>query len=348
MKIAVLSSGGVDSSVVLKKMFLEGHQVEAYYLRIWLDDELHFLGDCPWEKDLSYLREITKELGIPLHIISLQEEYKEYVIKFILEELRHGATPSPDILCNQYIKFGAFFDYLKDKDFDKIASGHYAQIIKENGEFHLYSGVDSIKDQSYFLSNLSEEQLKKIIFPLGGLNKKEVRSLAIKYDLPNKDRKDSQGICFLGKINYNSFVKIHLKEKKGEIINFHTGEVMGEHLGIWFYTIGQRKGLGLHGGPWFVVDKNLKDNKIYISHKKEKRDEFVINGKDVFWINKAPKKKNLLVKLRHGEKKYSVKIIYLDVDSCQLELEEGDSGIAIGQSVVFYDDNRCLGRMRIT
>ena len=227
MKIAVLVSGGVDSSVVLKLLKDEGkHELTAYYLQIWLEDELSFLGECPWEEDLSYVRQVCEQLDVPLKIVPLQKEYRERVVSYVIDELNNGRTPSPDILCNERVKFGAFFDAI-DESYDKVASGHYAQVIEKEGHFELHRAPDPVKDQTYFLSSLRQDQLARALFPIGHLEKHEVRDLAESFDLPNKSRKDSQGICFLGKIKYSDFVKFHMGEKEGEVVELETGKVMG-------------------------------------------------------------------------------------------------------------------------
>ena len=347
MKVAVLCSGGVDSSVALMLLHRQGYEVEAFYLQIWLDDELHFLGDCPWEEDMAYLKEITKRFKIPLHIVPFQKEYREKVVSYVIEELRLGRTPSPDILCNQYIKFGVFFDYLEGKGFDKISSGHYGRIGELGGSFFLETARDEIKDQSYFLSNLNQKQLSRILFPLGKYYKEEVRELAKEFKLPNCDRKDSQGICFLGKIEYEEFVKFHLGEKEGAIIERSTGKILGCHSGFWYYTIGQRKRLKLHGGPWYVVSKDIEKNIVYIEHQKIKRGKKVFKGFLPHWINGSPQSEYLKVKLRHGENKIKAKVVKCLPNSVEVKLLEEDEGIASGQSVVFYDGNVCLGRAMI-
>ncbi|MBN2843178.1 MAG: tRNA 2-thiouridine(34) synthase MnmA, partial [Sedimentisphaerales bacterium] len=212
MKIAVLLSGGVDSSVVLAMLKDQGHELTAFYLKIWLEDDMAFMGDCPWEQDLWYARAVCGQLGVPLEIISLQSEYYDRVVSYALAELRAGRTPSADIFCNQRIKFGAFYDRIDDQ-YDKVATGHYASIEQDGDIYRLVKGIDPVKDQTYFLSHLNQAQLSRALFPLGQYTKAQVRAMAKTYDLPTQDRKDSQGICFLGKIKYNEFVKFNLGEK---------------------------------------------------------------------------------------------------------------------------------------
>lgn len=345
MKIAALVSGGVDSSVVLSMLAREGkHDITAFYLKIWLEDELHFLGECPWEEDLRYVRSVCEQLNIPLKIIPLQKEYNDRVVSYTIDELKAGRTPSPDIFCNQRVKFGAFLDHIDDS-FDRIATGHYASTYEQGGMVYLKQAVDPVKDQSYFLSHLSQEQLRRCLFPLGPLPKANVRELAREMDLPTKDRPDSQGICFLGKIKYNDFVKFHLGEKKGEIKEWESGKTLGQHHGFWFHTYGQRKGLKLHGGPWFVVDKDCDQNIVYVSHsdllESTARREFIAT--DVNWMSGEPENLNLRLKVRHGPRMSNCRLVPLGAGSYHVYLEDPDVGLANGQFSVFYQGETCLG-----
>src|SRR3990172_1996204 len=301
MKIAVLLSGGVDSSVALRLLQKEGHDLTAFYLKIWLQDEFSFLGDCPWEEDLEYARGVCDQAEVTLEVLPLQDEYWEHVVSYTISEIKEGRTPNPDIFCNKLIKFGQFYDKI-DNSFEKVASGHYATVDKVNGLYQLKRSPDPVKDQTYFLAYLTQQQLSRALFPVGKYEKKEIRQFAQKYDLPNQKRKDSQGICFLGQIKFNEFVKHNFGEIEGDIIEVESGEKKGVHKGYYFYTIGQRSGLGLSHGPWYVVKKNVKNNIVYIS--KENKDE---RSKDTFeagkfnWITGIkPGKKSLQVKIRHG------------------------------------------------
>src|SRR5579871_1845652 len=264
MKIAVLVSGGVDSSVALKLLKDQGHDVTAFYIKIWLEDELSYLGNCPWEEDLSYVRQVCEQLNVPLEIISMQKEYKDEVVAYTIEQVKAGRTPNPDILCNQRSKFGLFLDKI-DASFEKVASGHYAQVREKDGIIELFQSPDPIKDQTYFLSHLNQKQLQRVLFPIGHLQKSELRALAHTFNLPNKDRPDSQGICFLGMFKFSDFIKHHLGTQQGNLIESETGKIMGHHDGFWFYTIGQRQGIRLGGGPWYVVAKDCVQNIVYIS-----------------------------------------------------------------------------------
>ncbi len=341
MKIAVLLSGGVDSSVALQLLKEQGHDLTAFYLKIWLEDELSYLGNCPWQEDLDYAQKVCEKLQVPLEIIPMQQEYHDKIVAYTIKEIQAGRTPSPDVLCNQFIKFGCFYDKidsLRPGVFEKVASGHYAQVekIKANGQgeagpvedlFVLKKAKDPVKDQTYFLARLSQKQLSRALFPIGHLLKSEVRALAEKFDLPTKYRKDSQGICFLGKIKFSDFIKHHLKEREGDLIEFETGKVVGKHEGFWYYTVGQRKGIGLSGGPWYVVKKDTVKNIVYISKnyysEDKSRDTFTVC--DFNWIAQhAPEKRDLQVKIRHGESLYKATLDLLGPDNMKPGASQGD------------------------
>jgi tRNA-specific 2-thiouridylase len=343
MNIAVLVSGGVDSAVALRLLKDQGHNITAFYLKIWLEDELAGLGECPWEDDLTYVRAVCEQADVPLEVISFQKEYWDSVVRYVIDEIKEGRTPNPDVLCNKYVKFGAFLDHVGDQ-FDFVATGHYANVI-HGAETIMERSPDPIKDQTYFLAYMSNEQLKKVVFPLGAFTKEEVRRLAQSYNLPNKDRKDSQGICFLGKIKFNDFIKHHLGEKPGDLVEFETGKLLGTHPGFYYFTLGQRQGTGLAGGPWYVVKKDPKNNYIYVSrsyYEKDKKRDTVTIGK-CNWLGDWQKANNLKVKLRHGPKLYRAHISKMDDSSFKIQLDENDQGMAPGQFVVLYDDQVCIG-----
>ncbi len=369
MKIAVLVSGGVDSAVALALLQQQGHEVVPYYLKIWLEDELAFLGECPWEVDLSHARAVCEKLGLELIIVSLQQAYKEKIIGYTIDEIKAGRTPNPDMLCNTYIKFGTFLDQY-GAGFDKVATGHYAGIIErpsslsstlklgrtgtlrrtvlrlKEGKYFLQRTPDDIKDQTYFLARLSQEQLARTLFPLADVTKQQVRQLAEQFDLPNKDRKDSQGLCFLGKIKFADFIKAHVGTKPGKIIEEETGTQMGMHEGFWFYTVGQRQGLKLAGGPWYVVRKDTITNTVFISKnyydEDKTRDSFLmtdVQGDLLQYVGKQ-----LDVKLRHGALMHKATFALTDDQNMlRVTLSERDQGIAAGQFAVFYDGRVCVG-----
>lgn len=346
MKAALLLSGGVDSSVALHLLRQAGHEAECFYLKIWLEEDQVSLGDCPWEEDLENAHAVADAYGAPLHIVSLQKEYYDLVVGESLEELRLGRTPSPDIWCNSRIKFGAFLEAIEKRgaSFDKIASGHYAQVEEKDGLYHLLKAKDPVKDQTYFLSRLSQSQLSKLAFPIGHLLKSEVRGIAREANLYNQDRKDSQGVCFLGKIRYRDFVRHHLGEKEGLIVDQATGKVLGKHSGVWFYTIGQRQGLGLSGGPWFVSAKKTESNVLVVTRAQSglagNKNYFYVE--DVHWISRPHGEGRYEVKIRHSPTYFHAFFRKIE-GGFLVELEEEDQGIASGQSVVLYKNEVCLG-----
>ncbi len=346
MKIAMLVSGGVDSSVSLKLLKDAGHDIRAFYIKIWLEDELSSAEECPWEEDVEYARALCEKVGVPLEIVPLQREYNERIIRYSLAETRAGRTPNPDMLCNPEIKFGVFYDFF-GKNFDKIATGHYAQVEMHDGTAYLKRSKDSVKDQSYFLSRLSQEQLSRALFPIGHLEKKEVRALAEKFGLPTAKRKDSQGLCFLGKIPFDEFLKKHLGVKEGDFVEYGTEKKLGRHNGFWFYTIGQRHGIGLSGGPWYVVKKDTEKNIVYISRDPKEGDEALRNNfilENVHWIADVPRgDKKLSVKIRHGEHEYPCALSSRQDGHLKVTLDGTDRGIAPGQFAVLYDGEYCLG-----
>lgn len=344
MKIAVLLSGGVDSSVALNLLKEQNHEVTAFYLKIWLQDEFSFLGDCPWEEDLKYARAVCEKIGVELEVIPLQTEYWDSVVKYTIDEIKEGRTPNPDMFCNSLIKFGQFYDKI-DSTFEKVASGHYAKVVCEHSKFILKTSLDPVKDQTYFLAYLTQQQLSRAYFPLGDFNKRQVRELAKKFELANMNRKDSQGICFLGQIKFDEFIKHHLGELSGDIIEFETQKKLGRHRGYYFYTIGQRSGLGLSGGPWYVVKKDIENNIVFISRQNTQelnRKNFYV-GKCNWIAEEKPSNENLKIKIRHGANYYNCKLKFINEDKALVELDKGDKGIAPGQFAVFYDNDVCLG-----
>ncbi|MDE7380942.1 MAG: tRNA 2-thiouridine(34) synthase MnmA [Muribaculaceae bacterium] len=370
MRIAVLVSGGVDSAVVVDRLVKEGHDLSLFYIRIGMDNGE---GDCSAEEDIEICTLLSKKYNLPLEIISLHEEYWEYVMSYTLATVKKGLTPHPDMMCNKIIKFG-FFEQRKGHEFDKTATGHYASVKEYGGRLFLATATDPVKDQTDFLAQISYDQLSHLMFPLGEFPKETVRSMAREAVLPNAARKDSQGICFLGKINYADFIKRHLGEKKGPVVEIETGKKIGEHKGYWFYTIGQRKGLGLSGGPWFVVRKNVRDNVVYVSKGYTTPKQYGRNlpVEEMNWISYNPfdtdnlnpellrlapsdfddNGKYVLIsfKNRHTPEFIDGKMRQLPDGSYVVESEKDVQGIAPGQFVIVYSRDRrfCLGSGMIT
>ncbi|MDE6552751.1 MAG: tRNA 2-thiouridine(34) synthase MnmA [Muribaculaceae bacterium] len=354
MKIAVLVSGGVDSAVTVDRLYSQGHDLHLFYIRIGMDNDE---GDCSAEEDIEMCTLIARKYGLPFKVVSLHEEYWEYVMSYALRTVKEGLTPHPDMMCNKIIKFG-FFEERWGHEFDKTATGHYAKVVEKDGKYWLGTAPDAVKDQTDFLAQISYEQLSHILFPLGDMTKEEVREAARKASLPNASRKDSQGICFLGKIDYSDFLERHLGTQKGPVIEIETGKKIGEHKGYWFYTIGQRKGLGLGGGPWFVVRKNIRDNVVYVSHGYDTRLQYgkEIHMDELHWITENPflsdgyeinedGELKISFKTRHTPEFFEGVLRHTDDGGYLLKSTREVQGIAPGQYAVIYTPDRriCLG-----
>lgn len=271
MTTALLLSGGVDSAVALHLLMEQGVEPDLYYIKIGMDGDADLT--CTAEEDLEMCRALAHRYGRPLEVVDLQKEYWDRVVTYTIDHVRRGLTPNTDVMCNRLIKFGAFEEKVGHR-YDRIATGHYAQVLSlpssagasaESLRF-LATAPDPVKDQTDFLAQLDDWQVQKVVLPIGHLLKADVRRIAEEQHLAPAHRKDSQGICFLGKINYSDFVRRFLGEKPGPVIEIETGTKVGEHRGYWFHTIGQRKGLFLGGGPWFVVKKDIEQNILYVSH----------------------------------------------------------------------------------
>lgn len=355
MQIAALVSGGVDSSVIVPLLKDQGYDPVIFYIQIGMDNEPGFM-DCPSEEDIEITTFIAKKYGCRLEIANLHEEYWNRVVNYTIESVRHGFTPNPDVMCNRFIKFGSFEDKF-GKDFDRIATGHYARRIEEGGKVYLGTAIDQKKDQTYFLGRITYLQLSKAMFPLADLEKKDVRKLARELKLPSAGRPDSQGICFLGKINYNEFIKRYAGEKEGDIIELETGKVLGKHKGFWFHTIGQRKGLRLGQGPWFVVKKNIPGNIIYVSNGYDPVTQYqqVISLADFLFINENPDRdysfpQRVNFKIRHQPEFNEGMMIREGEGLYRIDTAKSIAGIAPGQFGVIYDTEKriCLGSGVIT
>ncbi len=346
MEIAALVSGGVDSSVVVHLLKEAGYDPTIFYIRIGMEDKDGYI-DCPSEEDIEMTTFIAKKYGCRMEIVSLHEEYWEKVVSYTIESVKRGLTPNPDMMCNRYIKFGCFEDKW-GKDFDKIATGHYATTTELNGKTWLSTAKDPVKDQTDFLAQITNLQISKLMFPIGHLMKSEVRVVAAEQKLPSAKRKDSQGICFLGKINYNDFIERYLGCREGKIVELETGKVLGKHNGYWFHTIGQRKGLGLSGGPWFVIQKDVKKNIVYVSNGYNPETQYgkTINLQGFHFITEDiwgmfDDSKEITFKMRHTPE-FTHGYLRRTGDMYILSSDEKIQGIAPGQFAVVYDKDHHL------
>lgn len=339
MTIAALVSGGVDSSVVVHLLKEQGYTPDIFYIRIGMEDEEGYI-DCPAEEDIEITQWIARKYGCRFEEVNLHKEYWDNVVSYTIESVRKGLTPNPDVMCNKLIKFGAFDDR-RGHAYDRIATGHYATTAIVDGNTFLATAKDPVKDQTDFLSQLSYRQIQKLMFPIGHLMKGDVRAIAHEAGLPSADRKDSQGICFLGKINYNDFIKRYLGEREGKIVELESGKVLGTHKGYWFHTIGQRKGLYLSGGPWFVVRKDIENNVLYVSQGYDPREQYgdriTLMGFHPLAPVELPLPMEVKFKIRHTPEFHPGRLVQLPDGLVQIESGELIQGIAAGQYATIYD-----------
>ena len=346
MEIAALVSGGVDSSVAVHLLKEAGYVPTVFYIRIGREEKDGYM-DCPAEEDIEMTAFIAKKYGFRMEVVSLHEEYWDKVVSYTVESVKRGLTPNPDMMCNRYIKFGCFEEKW-GKNFDKIATGHYATTTVINGTTWLSTAKDLLKDQTDFLAQIANFRISKLMFPIGQLMKSEVRAIAAEQKLPSANRKDSQGICFLGKINYNDFIERYLGRREGPIIELETGKILGKHNGYWFHTIGQRKGLGLSGGPWFVIQKDVQTNSIYVSNGYDPETQYgkTINMQDFHFITQDvwgafDDAKEITFKVRHTPE-FTHGYLRRKGDRYTLSSDKKIQGIAPGQFAVIYDKERRL------
>ena len=354
-KVIIGLSGGVDSSVGVIKLLELGYDVEAIFMRNW-DSAVNndVLGNpdlmedvCPQEKDYKDAQDVANKLGIKLHRVDFIEEYWNEVFTYFLNEYKLHRTPNPDILCNKEIKFKCFLKKAEEMGADYIAMGHYARVIHDGDNHYLLRGVDSNKDQTYFLCQLSREQISKALFPIGDLEKKEVRRIAEEYELSVAKQKDSTGVCFIGERNFKEFLQNYLPAQPGNMVTSE-GKVVGKHDGLMYYTIGQRHGLGI-GGPgdaWFVVGKNSSANELIVGQGDEQELLFanrcIVRGINI--INgPLVSTDTLTAKFRYRQQDVRVTARYIDEDTIEVKTLEPVKAITPGQACVFYDGEYCLG-----
>lgn len=340
-------SGGVDSAVSALLLKEKGFDVECVFMKNWEEDSEY----CTTEQDYKDALLASEHLDLPLHTVNFTQEYKDRVFNLFLKEYTAGRTPNPDTLCNKEIKFKAFLEYALALGANRIATGHYAKIDRTNGSVRLLKGADKNKDQSYFLYMLNKQQLEKAIFPLGDITKKDVRNISKERGLPNYNRKDSTGVCFIGERDFKEFLLQYFKSDPGDMVT-NDGNVVGQHDGLTFYTLGQRQGLGIGGGygfkeePWYVVDKDIEKNKLIVAqghdHPALFHTELVVN--DLHWVSgECPEKTELFAKIRYRQRDKKCTITEYKKNELIVEFEEPQFAVTPGQATVFYDGDICLG-----
>ncbi|MEN2765893.1 tRNA 2-thiouridine(34) synthase MnmA [Ornithinibacillus xuwenensis] len=346
IRVVVGMSGGVDSSVAALLLKEQGYDVVGIFMKNW--DDTDEFGVCTATEDFDDVVRVCNQLDIPYYSVNFEKQYWDKVFTYFLDEYKAGRTPNPDVMCNKEIKFKAFMDYALDLGADYLATGHYAQVRENNGKYEMLRGVDSNKDQTYFLNQLSSDILEKVMFPLGHLPKSKVREIAKEHGLATATKKDSTGICFIGERNFKEFLSEYLPAQPGKMQTLD-GEVKGKHDGLMYYTIGQRQGLGIGGAgdPWFVIGKNLQDNILYVEqgfhHDTLYSDELLAT--DVNWINpeEISKTFSCTAKFRYRQEDSGVTVHVLEDGNVKVVFDESQRAITPGQAVVFYQGDVCLG-----
>jgi tRNA-uridine 2-sulfurtransferase len=347
-RVVVGMSGGVDSSVTALLLKQQGYDVIGVFMKNW--DDTDEFGHCTATDDFNDVRKVCEQIGIPYYSVNFEKEYMDKVFSYFLDEYKKGRTPNPDVLCNREIKFKEFLDAALNLGADYVATGHYARIDFADGEYRLLRGLDPNKDQSYFLSQLSQYQLSKSMFPLGHLTKSQVREIAAEAGLATAKKKDSTGICFIGEKNFKEFLKNYLPAKPGEMRTL-SGEYKGRHEGLMYYTIGQRHGLGIGGSgtgePWFVVGKDLEKNILYVEQGANHPSLYSqgLFASDVHWVSERekPSKFTCTAKFRYRQPDQEVTVHLKDGNTCDVIFAKPQKAITPGQAVVFYQGEVCLG-----
>lgn len=348
IRVVVGMSGGVDSSVTALLLKEQGFDVIGIFMKNW--DDTDEFGHCTAEEDAEDVRRVCSQIGIPYYTVNFEDEYKDKVFAYFLDEYKKGRTPNPDVMCNREIKFGEFLQKALQLGAQYIATGHYARIEKSPSGIKLLRGVDSNKDQTYFLNALNQYQLSKAMFPIGHLAKPKVREIALQAGLATAKKKDSTGVCFIGERNFKEFLSTYLPAKPGDMRTLD-GELKGKHDGLMYYTLGQRQGLGIGGSgsgePWFVADKDLQNNILYVVQGGDHPSLFTsgLTATDVTWISGQVPGDNFhcTAKFRYRQPDQGVTVIKKDDETFEVQFDQPQRAITPGQAVVFYEGEACLG-----
>ena len=373
-RVVVGLSGGVDSSVAAYLLQQEGHEVIGVFMKNWHDTDVTISEECPWEEDSKDALLVADKLGIPFHTIDFSKEYYERIVSYMFREYESGRTPNPDVLCNREIKFDSFLKHAEKLGADYVATGHYCRKRESDTGFELLAGKDGNKDQSYFLCQISQDQLAKALFPIGELEKPEVRRIAKEQDLVTAEKRDSQGLCFIGKVKLPDFLKQQLKEKKGNVVEimrdwsgFHRnlevteeyhftetdGKVIGEHIGAHFYTVGQRKGLNIGGyvNPLFIIQINTDTNTVYVGegedHKGLSRPGLLVREEDIHWVKEVDRmkvgdSKHYSTRIRYRQPLFGATLTKL-ANGLEIKFDSPQKAVAKGQFAAWYAGDALVG-----
>ncbi|WP_339173343.1 tRNA 2-thiouridine(34) synthase MnmA [Anoxybacillus sp. FSL W8-1294] len=345
-RVVVGMSGGVDSSVAALLLKQQGYDVIGIFMKNWDDTDEN--GVCTATEDYEDVVRVCNQIGIPYYAVNFEKQYWEKVFTYFLDEYKAGRTPNPDVMCNKEIKFKAFLEHAMALGADYLATGHYARVAYRDGEYQLLRGLDANKDQTYFLNQLGQAQLSKVLFPIGELQKSKVREIAKEAGLATAGKKDSTGICFIGERNFKQFLSNYLPAQPGEMQTLD-GEVKGTHDGLMYYTIGQRHGLGIGGSgePWFVVGKNLKDNILYVAQgfDNELLYSDAIIATNVNWVSDRKPNEPIActAKFRYRQPDVPVTVEMIDETTARVSFSQRVRAVTPGQAVVFYNGEQCLG-----
>ncbi|MEM9399006.1 MAG: tRNA 2-thiouridine(34) synthase MnmA [Verrucomicrobiota bacterium] len=349
-KILVAMSGGVDSSVAAALLKEKGYQIAGAYMKNWIN-EPNIIGNCPWEEDIEDARAVAKQLDIDFDVVNLIKEYQERIVKYLLDGYAQGVTPNPDVMCNREMKFGVFMDYALENGFDAVATGHYSNIrLNKDGTSDILEGADTNKDQSYFLALLQQKQCAHAAFPVGHLLKSQVRQEAQRFNLPNHHKKDSQGICFIGEVKMSDFLKAYLPESHGDIVNLQ-GQVLGQHNGLHYYTLGQRKGIRIPSNTpnkaYVVVEKRLQSNELVIALE-EPDTPLLYASRAILshlsFTNKDIKSTcKLQARPRYRAPRCDIRYQPLDKSQAEIVFDKPQRALAPGQICALYEDTTLIG-----